>query len=250
MQKKIQFQENPGGKWRIFVRPQAGDFYCVGADSASGMPGRNGSAAHILNINKHRVDAVLAANISPEVLADELEKAGYWYNTATLAVEAMFHGLLVNFKLLEKHYPMLFQQDSSVTSYGTRLSSEIGWKQTEANRNLMLSLLQADRGFLLSKDPKIKAKALICRDKPTLEEMTHFQRNQKGKAEAESGFSDDRVMSLAIANGVYHTLLRSLPQPAQAEKPPTVWEQWDEIRQREMQPNEIVLGELSLEIGY
>lgn len=247
LEPKIAFGLHDAGRWRIYFKPIEGCFYGMGGDSAAGIPGRNLSALHVINLNYHRVDAVFSSNVAPESLAIEAYKAGFWYNKALIAVEAMFHGLLVNYKLMDElNYPNLFQHDGTMTSQRVRVSSEIGWKQTEPNRNLILSLLQSDLAYHVSKDLATQAKAIRIYDIPTLEEITHFHRNNKGKAEAEQGFADDNVISCAIGNALYHTMRRSLPTPPQDVKE-TVWQQWQKVKAQEQRLDEFALGEFVIE---
>lgn len=246
LEPKIIFSRNSAGFWTRYFRPEKGSIYCIGADSASGIPGRNGSAAHVINVNRHRVEAVFAGVITPENFAVEIERAGYYYNRAMIGVEAMFHGLVVNFKLLEEvpghdPYPNLFQHDGSMTGFSSRISSEVGWKQTEQNRNLLLSLLQTDLGYNLQEDHEAKIKALLCYDIPTFDEFTHFQRNNKGKPEAEQGFADDRVMSCGIANAICHTMAKSIVVET-AERKETIYNQWMNMKAQEQTAEDFELG--------
>ena len=246
LEPKVIFSRNSTGFWTRYFKPEKGAIYCIGGDSASGIPGRNGSAAHVINVNRHRVDAVFAGVITPENFAVELERAAYYYNKAMIAVEAMFHGLVVNFKLLENSgshepYANLFQHDGSMTGFSDRISSEVGWKQTEQNRNLLLSLLQTDLGYNLQDDHESKIKALLCYDRATFEEFTHFQRNTKGKPEAEQGFADDRVISCGISNAVCHTLARTIVVETE-ERKDTIWNQWSALREQERSAEDIEIG--------
>lgn len=236
--------------WRIYHRPLAGFTYGLGGDSASGIPERHGSAAHVINFNYHRVEAVFAGVIAPEAFAEELYKAGKWYNDAIIAVEAMFHGLLVNYRLMDiLMYPNLYQHDSSFTSTRVKLSSDIGWKQTEQNRNLLLSLLQTDLSYADSTEPKLRSQGLICPDLETLKECSHFHRNPKGKPEAEQGFADDRVISCGIGNALYHSARKgvSIPEP---DKKKTEWEKWQDIKTRELNLDEFAVGAFRIEDDY
>lgn len=225
---RYHFEEDNSGYWQILEQPKEGHIYVMGADSASGIPGRNGSAAHIIDVNDFRVVAVLDANITPEILAEEMKRAGWAYNMALLVPEAMYHGVLVIYKLaLETNdaYPNVYQQEGGFLSESGNISPQYGWKQTEANRNLCLSLLQSTTGQWAYTDLENKGRGLKNFHLPTLQQMRHFKRNNKGKVEAEHGYSDDLVMSLAMAHAVASTLRRTLPV-AVVEKKKTLWDQW------------------------
>lgn len=247
MPTKVILVNSPAGFWRVYHRPIPGFTYGIGGDSASGIPGRHGSAAHVINFNYHRVDAVGSGVIAPEAFAQVLYEAGTWYNNALIAVEAMFHGLLVNYRLMDElGYPNLFQHDNTFTSTRVRLSSDVGWKQTEQNRNLLLSLLQTDLAYIGSGEPKLKAQGLICQDAETLKECSHFQRNPKGKPEAEQGFADDRVISCGIGNALFHANRRSLSVP-EKEKLETEWEKWEKLKAKEQALDSFAFGEFQIE---
>lgn len=213
------------GLWRVYDEPKPTHTYVISGDSASGLPGRNGSAAHVIDCNTREVVAVLDAIIAPEVLAHEMEMAGYAYNLALLAPEAYAHGTLTIYKLFNAPYPNLFRHEGQFLSDGGSPAASYGWKPTENNRNLCLSLLQADVSEGDSKDPFVKKRALKNPDLQTIDQMNHFVRNAKGKVEAAYGHCDDLVMSLAICNAVSRQIERSIPKP-EDKKPKTIWEQW------------------------
>ena len=213
------------GLWRVYVEPKSTHIYVISGDSASGLPGRNGSASHVIDCNEREVVAVLDAVISPDTLAVEMEMAGYAYNLALLAPEAYAHGVLLIYKLFTANYPNLFKHEGQFLSDGGAPAASYGWKPTENNRNLCLSLLQSDVAEGVSKDPIIAKRALKNPDLQTVDQMNHFVRNAKGKVEAAYGHCDDLVMSLAIANAVSRQIEKTIPKP-QDKKPKTIWEQW------------------------
>jgi hypothetical protein len=218
-----------GGLWRVYEEPKPTHFYVVSGDSATGLPGRNGSGSHIIDCNTRSVVAVLDANIAPEILAWEMEQAGYFYNVAMLAPETYATGILVVYKLYDAKYPNIFKHEGQFLSDGGAPSASYGWKPTENNRNLCLSLLQADVAESASKDEFLRNRALKIPDLPTIDQMNHFVRNAKGKVEAAYGHCDDLVMSLAIGNAVSRQIEKTIPKP-QDKKPKTIWEQWSGSR--------------------
>lgn len=230
MKWKIEYQV--GGPWRIYEEPKAQHTYVISADSASGIPGRNKSAAHVFDVNEHRVVAVFDAVVPPEVLALEIERAGYAYNLALLAPEAYAHGVLVIYKLVigtNSPYPNVFRHEGQFLSDGGAVASQYGWKPTENNRNLCLSILQADVGLLADSKEERRKDALKIPDLFTIDEMAHFVRNGKGKAEASSGYFDDLVMSLAIGNAVSRQIEKTIPRP-EKEKVKTLWDEWSKLK--------------------
>lgn len=215
------------GLWTIYKDPVAGHMYVIGADSAAGIPGRNGSAAHVGDINTREIVAVLNANIGPDRLAQEIILAGYWYNTALLAPEHMFHGVHVIYKLVQDTptpYPNVFRHEGELTSDLGHPAHTYGWKQNESNRNLMLSILQSDLSKAGAPTPEGRKGELLVPDIPTLGQLKTFKRNAKGKAEAASGQCDDLVISLGITNAVMHMMERSIPAPVEV-KPKTLFDQ-------------------------
>ena len=226
---KTSFNEVTGGKWRVYKEPVPDHFYVIGADSASGIPGRNGSAAHIMDVNEHEVVAVLDACLTPDLLAFELRLMGWRYNCAIVAPEAMYHGVLVLYILVSNPgtiYPNVFRHEGGYMSDGYKIASDYGWKQTEENRNVCLSMLQTDVGIMALEESKRMGRELKVIDGPTLDSMDHMVRNARGKVEAGFGYCDDLVMSLAITNAVAKQVEKSLPKKKEPEKKKSIWDQW------------------------
>jgi hypothetical protein len=218
-----------GGRWRIYKEPVPEHFYVIGADSASGIPGRNGSAAHVMDVNEHEVVAVFDAVVTPDVLAAELRLMGWRYNMALVAPESMYHGVLVLYLLVSNPgtiYPNVFKHEGSYTSDNLKIASDYGWKQGEENRNVCLSMLQSDVGIMGLPADKRMGRELKVIDGPTLDSMDHMIRNAKGKVEAGFGYCDDLVMSLAITNAVAHQVERTIPKKPSKPTTKTLWDQW------------------------
>ncbi len=86
----------------VYVAPQAGAQYVLGADPAEGNPRSDASAATVLNATTWEQCAVLAGQIEPTVFADYLAQLAAWYNGAAILPERNNHGHTVLAALRER----------------------------------------------------------------------------------------------------------------------------------------------------
>lgn len=173
----------------IYEEPKDQDEYVIGADVAQMV---DFSSAHVIKKRTAEVVAVWHGRLDPKDFGKELERLGYYYNVATIAVERNNQGIATLAQLNESYYPMLFYRDD-VTDTGENSTSKLGWETNIRTRPILVS----DLGTM------IRTRDIHCWDAPTIDECMTFVRGKNGKEEAQSGCHDDRVISLAIAIQVY-----------------------------------------------
>src|SRR5262249_22668302 len=90
------FEDRADGEWEIWEPPVENHSYYMGADAAageeigeSGQTRQTGDFAAIAIFDGHSGHQVaqMSARISPDLLADECNKAGRWYNNAMANIE-------------------------------------------------------------------------------------------------------------------------------------------------------------------
>jgi hypothetical protein len=76
----------------VFVPPQPGHSYVIGADPAEGNPTSDDSAACVLNVNTGAQVAELAGKFEPSVFANYICQLAEWFQRARVLVERNNHG--------------------------------------------------------------------------------------------------------------------------------------------------------------
>jgi len=172
--------------------------YLVTADVARG-DGKDYSAFHIIDIESNTQVAEYKGQISTKDFGNLLVGISTEYNNALLVIENANIGWSTIQTVIDREYKNLYYSpkgDSfTVDSY---LNS--GY---EDNRNLTpgFTMSSRTRPMAISKlVESINDKGLIIKSKRTLEEMKVFIW-KNGRPEAQTGYNDDLVMSLA--QGVY-----------------------------------------------
>ncbi|AWP30758.1 DNA packaging protein [Paenibacillus sp. Cedars] len=167
------------GELVIYRKPEPGKRYVLAADTAKGKEDGDYDAAYVIETRTGEMCAALHGKWDTDLYGKKLNTLGLYYNTALLAVENNNTGESVLNTLFNTcHYPLLFMHKK-----GT-----MGWNTNQATRPVMISdFKEAIRDQLFE---------IYC---PALygECMTLIDKN--GKAEADSGCNDDRVMAYSIA---------------------------------------------------
>lgn len=183
-QHEIDFVKNKiiptlSGELVIYRKPEPDKQYVLAADTAKGKEDGDYDAAYVIEARTGEMCAALHGKWDTDLYGKKLNTLGLYYNTALLAVENNNTGESVLNTLFNTcHYPLLFMHKK-----GT-----MGWNTNQATRPVMMSdFKEAIRDQLFE---------IYC---PALygECMTLIDKN--GKAEADSGCNDDRVMAYSIA---------------------------------------------------
>jgi hypothetical protein len=186
----VVFQETSAGDFEMFEKPEKGERYIIGGDTAEGLAHGDKQVLYVL---KHRTEECVGlyrSNVPPDELITAAYLLGKFYNWALLAIESNKDGLWVNDGLDKKGYTNLYFRRvfDDITK---NTNQQFGWKTTSATRPFSLAALKA---FFLKKDKGFPS--------AILEEMTTFLRNAKGRPEALSKKHDDCIMAAAIAYAV------------------------------------------------
>lgn len=160
---------------RIFVLPNAGSTYAIGADPAEGNPRSDESAAVVLNTTTGEQMALLAGTLEPELFARACATLSDYYNGAPILVERNNHGHTVLAHLRE------FGTHTLSGSDGKR-----GWLTTSTSKTILYNALAS----------AVREGALCIHD---AESATQLASIDAVTLRAPTGLHDDRAMALALA---------------------------------------------------
>src|SRR5262249_42863483 len=136
------FEDRADGEWEIWEPPVENHSYYMGADAAageeigeSGQTRQTGDFAAIAIFDGHSGHQVaqMSARISPDLLADECNKAGRWYNNAMANIELTGNlGRWAQVRLRDHfHYPSFYRWKGRDDYIGKRnvmpSRTGIGW---------------------------------------------------------------------------------------------------------------------------
>lgn len=186
----VVFQPFSGGHLEVFEKPEQGQRYIIGGDTAEGLAHGDSQILYVLKHKTEECVAVYKSNVPPDEFIGVAYNVGKWYNWALMAIESNKDGLWINDGLDKLGYINLYYRKvfDDITKNVTKF---FGWKTTSATRPFALAALKAvflrkDKGFPMA----------------ILTEMVTFLRNAKGRPEALAGKNDDVVMAAGIAYAV------------------------------------------------
>lgn len=205
----IRFEPEGDGEICIYLPPERGVPYVIGADTAG--DGSDYFAAHVLDNRTGEQVAVLHSRFDEDVFAQQLFCLGVYYNEALIGIEANFSTYPIR-ALEQMGYTHQFVRER-VDRFTQRMTHSYGIRTTAQTRPLMLATLVQE----------VRTNCRMLHDRATLGELLTFVRNEKGRAEAQQGAHDDLVMALAIAHTIrsQQTTERAMrPERAVAALPP------------------------------
>jgi hypothetical protein len=198
----------------IWESPDYTRNYIVSADVARG-DGKDYSAFHIFDLETNAQVAEYRGQISPKEFGYMLVGIATEYNEAMLVVENANIGWSTLDSIIERGYRNLYYSSKSDSSASDSYLSQYE-DQSKLTPGFTMSL--RTRPLLINKGREYFGDhSVILRSKRLIEEMKVFiWRN--GRAEAQSGYNDDLVMSYSIAMYVRDTALRNKQQGIELTK--------------------------------
>ncbi|MDB4343404.1 terminase family protein [bacterium] len=193
------------GELWIWEQPDYSRKYMVHADVARG-DGKDYSAFHIIDIEDAKQVAEFHGQLSTKDYGNILVSISTEYNDALLVVENANIGWAVLQQIIDREYRNLYYSPKSdiniVDAYSNQNSGNMsnmvpGFTTSMKTRPLIIQKLES----------YLRERSMIIQSKRSIEEMkTFIWRNNR--AEAQSGYNDDLVMSLGIGLYVRDTALR------------------------------------------
>lgn len=170
---------------KVWAEPKPDGFYVIGADAAQGLSAGDNDAARVTDWDTGKVVASLHGKSEIFVYAQQLAKLGKRYNNAVIACERKESGIAVNDKLKELGYSRLFYHtnDQGVRAQEPGFDTNAKWRPV---------LLDEIEQWIMNSPEAFN-------DAEELDEVMRFVINKSGRAEADTGAHDDRVMALGIA---------------------------------------------------
>ena len=179
---------------RVWEEPQPYHTYLIAADSSFGRD-RDYSAFHIINLyNGTQVAEFYSNRIGLNDFAKILAQEGLRYNTAFICPERNGLGLALIEQLFEVH---------EYENMWTDEKGQMGYLVNNKNRDQILNTLQEN----------LKTSKIKVNSERSFKELTTFIISKTGKIQAEDGFADDLVMSMAIGATVMGDIVTKSPIP-------------------------------------
>ena len=190
-------------RMRVWEEPLPYYNYLISVDASYGRE-RDHSAFHVINLYNGEQVAEFYSNVTPiSKFAEIIKREGYHYNTAYVQVERNGLGMA----LIEQLWDHLEYDNLIMDEKG-----DFGLMLTTKSREVVLADLE---DFLRSGKIKINSSRTVD------ELLTFIIREDTGKVEADEGYTDDLVMSLAIAAHSFDDIHKGSPEPlgSKEEKP-------------------------------
>ena len=181
----IKWQDDPKGIIKIYKDVEKKP-YVIGGDTAG--DGSDNFIGEVLDNTTGEQVAELAHQTDEDIYARQMYCLGMYYNQALIGIEVNF-STFPEKELERLKYPKLFQrqiEDSQTHKY----QMKGGFKTTSITRPIIIAGLVE----------VIRDSTDTINSEELLRECLSFVRNDKGRAEAEQGKHDDRVMAMAIAH--------------------------------------------------
>lgn len=215
---KLSWRDDSGPS-QIWEAPRAGVRYAIWADVAGSTlrdvwdaregialhQGSDAYACYVVNLATGAIVANFHDRLADEkVWAWELARIGRIYHDAEIAVEKVGGFGVATLMCLrdDLRYPHLYRETDADSQQQNDESGTLGWTTSVTTRPQMLAELEA----VLREAPS------RLRDQGLLDEMRAFVWNDRGRAEADVGYHDDRVIAAAGA-------MRLFAMRARAERP-------------------------------
>jgi hypothetical protein len=183
--------------------------YLLSADVARG-DGLDYSVFHVINVSTMEQVAEYQGKVEPDQYCHLLYDVGREYGNAMLVVETNNIGYSVANKLVEMNYPNIYYSQKSTHEY---LDPNMAIGNSSAMPGFVTSV--KTRPLIIAKlEEMIRNDAVKINSNRTLRELERFIWHN-GKPEAQKGYNDDLVLSLAIACWIRETTLISSQKDVQ-----------------------------------
>jgi hypothetical protein len=186
--KDIRWVNDKKGYIKLFKLPNMPEFtkYCIGGDTAGDTQG-DAFSSDVIDAKSLEQVATLTMQTDEDLYAKQMYCLGKYYKDALIAIETNF-STYPQRKLEELGYPNFYVRET-VDRYDKSVTKQFGFNTNKKTKPLILANLVE----------LVRDHTDIFNDDKTLREMLTFVKKDGGKQEAEDGYHDDKVMSIAIA---------------------------------------------------
>ena len=184
----IRWVNDKKGCIKLFKLPNMPEFtqYCIGGDIAGDTQGDEFSS-DVVDAKSLEQVATLTMQTDEDLYAKQMYCLGMYYKWALMAIETNY-STYPQKKLEELGYPKFYVREV-VDRFDKSVSKQFGFNTNKKTKPLILANLVE----------LVREHTDIFNEEKTLREMLTFVKKDGGKQEAEDGFHDDKVMSIAIA---------------------------------------------------
>ena len=200
------------GSFHVWEYPDYSRKYLVVADVARG-DSKDYSAFHIIDIEECKQIGEFKAQIGTKEFGHMLVTVATEYNNALLVIENANIGWNTIQVVIDRGYKNLYYSPKGDAATNADAFLARGYDITDTTKMVPgFTMSMKSRPLVIGKlDAYLRDKSIIIQGKRTLEEMRTFIWKH-GRAEAQGGYNDDLVMSLATACYVRDTALKFAQQ--------------------------------------
>ena len=201
-----------GGNLHIWEYPDYTRKYIITADVARG-DAMDYSAFHIIDIEESKQIGEFKAQIGTKEFGHMLVSIATEYNNALLVIENANIGWNTIQVVIDKGYDNLYYSPKGEAATNADVFLAKGYDTADTSKMVPgFTMSMKTRPMTIGKlDAYLRDKSIIIQGQRTLEEMKTFIW-LNGKPEAQGGYNDDLVMSLATACYVRDTALKFAQQ--------------------------------------
>jgi phage terminase large subunit len=161
--------------------------YCIGGDTAGDTTGDEFSSDVIDGKSLEQV-ATLTLQTDEDLYAKQMYCLGKYYGWALIGIETNY-STYPQKKLEELGYPKFYVRET-VDRFDKAVTKQFGFNTNKKTKPLAISHLVE----------LVREHTDIFNDEKTLRQMLTFVKKDGGEQEAEEGYHDDKVMSIAIGH--------------------------------------------------
>lgn len=185
----IRWVNDKKGYIKIFKLPNQPAFtkYCIGGDTAGDTQGDEFSS-DVLDAKSLEQVATLTMQTDEDLYAKQMYCLGMYYGRAMMAIETNY-STYPQKKLEELGYDNFYVRET-VDRFDKSVTKQFGFNTNKKTKPMILANLVE----------LVRDHTDIFNDEKTLRQMLTFVKKDGGKQEAEEGYHDDKVMSIAIAH--------------------------------------------------
>ena len=181
-------ESEQNGALQVWLEPEPGRHYILGADVAEGISGGDYSAAEVIDAETGLQCAEMQAKWPMQPFAEEVARLGKRYNRALLAIERNNHGhTVLNVLQQQIEYPEIYRHKDAVDGV-----LRAGWPMNAKTKPEAITAL--------AKMIQVAPSVFVSRR--LLEECRVFEYGKDGEMAARKGTHDDLVIAMAIAQAV------------------------------------------------
>jgi len=185
----VELRSMMGGKLLFWDKIKENEGYVIGIDAAEGLEHGDNSVVSVLSRStRPKLIAIYAGKMEPDALGKMALKLSEECNEAWVVIEMNNHGFAVMAQFRAFNYVNLYTE-KKFDRWGQKESRKWGWYTNTLTRPILVDEIARC----------VREDVLDIPDRETLEEMGTFIINPKGKAEAQYGCLDDRVIGLGLA---------------------------------------------------